>query len=282
MQYKDFLRAVAKFPKFCGEYANGNDWPSKYGSPWEQACRKELATLFAHFDQETSGLKVLTEGDETSGDYISETAANKKAYPAAAGKQYYGRGPTQLSWNYNYGMFGNIFDSQSMTGKMKFINNPDGLIADGYTAFTSAIWFYMTPQDAQPSMHDIVTGFWKPNTVDTKAHIDASFAATSVIINGDKECGRGIGKLQKAVNRGNHYKKHMKALSMPTDDLQPEDIDCGNMPREWPSGSTNDNLYQYFAKDWSTKNKCKPVQYYTEYSIFGPDDYKRCVCAEWK
>lgn len=153
----------------------------------------------------------------------------------------------QVSWNYNYGMFGNIFDSQTMDGKLKFLEDPDEMVEDGYTAFASALWFYMTPQDAKPSMHDIMTGYWKPNKkVDGKANITASFAATTVIANGEKECGDGLGKNAKAVNRGNHFKRHMKDLGMPTDKLKDADLDCGKMPKLWPAGSRNDNLYQYW------------------------------------
>ena len=36
----------------------------------------------------------------------------RKAYPCYPGKQYYGRGSKQLSWNYNYGAF-----SVAMYGK---------------------------------------------------------------------------------------------------------------------------------------------------------------------
>ena len=44
--YTSFLRAAAKYPKFCGE---GN-CP---GLTETQSCGRELATLFAHFSQET-------------------------------------------------------------------------------------------------------------------------------------------------------------------------------------------------------------------------------------
>jgi hypothetical protein len=39
--YQGFLQAVGKFPKFCGE-SNLKDYSE------EQACKKELSTLFAH------------------------------------------------------------------------------------------------------------------------------------------------------------------------------------------------------------------------------------------
>ena len=38
-------------------------------------------------------------------------------------------------------------------------------------------------------MHDIVTGFWKPNAQDTAAGFKIGFGATINIINGGLECG---------------------------------------------------------------------------------------------
>jgi len=40
-------------------------------------------------------------------------------------------------------------------------------------------------------MHDIVTGYFKPNTADTAAGITATFGATTNIINGAFECNKG-------------------------------------------------------------------------------------------
>ncbi|MCW9015662.1 MAG: hypothetical protein OQJ89_01725, partial [Kangiellaceae bacterium] len=45
--YTRFLRAVAKFKAFCGTYSDGRDS--------DAICRKSLATMFAHFTQETGG-----------------------------------------------------------------------------------------------------------------------------------------------------------------------------------------------------------------------------------
>ena len=44
--YDDFLKAVGKFPAFCNETA-------LQGWSLEDTCRRELATLFAHWGQET-------------------------------------------------------------------------------------------------------------------------------------------------------------------------------------------------------------------------------------
>ncbi|VFS10232.1 secreted chitinase [Salmonella enterica subsp. houtenae] len=45
--YSNFLKAIGKFPAVCGTYTDGRDS--------DAICRKTLATMFAHFAQETGG-----------------------------------------------------------------------------------------------------------------------------------------------------------------------------------------------------------------------------------
>ena len=46
--YDGFLNAVGKFPAFCDEKPEESSWTD------ENMCKKELATVFANFVQETS------------------------------------------------------------------------------------------------------------------------------------------------------------------------------------------------------------------------------------
>lgn len=55
------------------------------------------------------------------------------------------------------------------------------------------MWFYMTPQMPKPSMHDVITGFFTPNTVDLSENIHDGFGATINIINGGLECDTSTG-----------------------------------------------------------------------------------------
>ena len=45
--YERFLRAVGKFPAFCGDYTDGRNA--------DAICKKSIITAFAHFAQETGG-----------------------------------------------------------------------------------------------------------------------------------------------------------------------------------------------------------------------------------
>jgi chitodextrinase len=126
-EYTDrgFLQGVGKFPAFCSDTT---------GADADPICRKALATMLAHFVQETGGhdpslaipewrqgLVYLREigWDEDSangyGDCNAQSSVWGEAYPCgvfaeghpSAGeyKSYFGRGAKQLSYNFNYGPF---------------------------------------------------------------------------------------------------------------------------------------------------------------------------------
>lgn len=86
---------------------------------------------------------------------------------------------------YNYGPFSKVIYGDVTV----LLNNPDLVAQEGWLAVSSAIWFYTTPQSPKPSMHDVVAGFWKPNSNDLAAGITSGFGATINIINGGVECG---------------------------------------------------------------------------------------------
>jgi len=73
---------------------------------------------------------------------------------------------------------------------MVLLRDPDMVAREGYIAMTAGLWFYMTPQNPKPSMHDVMTGNFEPNSVDLANKIYASFGTTTNILNGGLECGR--------------------------------------------------------------------------------------------
>jgi len=90
-------------------------------------------------------------------DYYSTSYNNDINYPRKDSTiKFFGRGPFQLSWNYNYGQFSEVIFGDSKV----LLDSPERIANEGWLAFAAALWFYMTPQSPKPSMHDIVTGFW--------------------------------------------------------------------------------------------------------------------------
>jgi len=230
------LHAVGKFEAFCGE-SNLDDYSL------DETCARELAALFAHFGQETGlhdedpsetggveewrqGLYWVTEIRCTEGlsnqagtsacDY-KQSGFSGNIYPAQDDVQYYGRGPFQLSWNYNYGAFSKVLVESSYNGKMFLLENPDRVHTDAYTVFTSALWFYMSPQSPKPSIHDVITGYMVPTDADISAGVTASFGTTINIINGGHECGKGS-ETPQAVNRIEYYQAFLDWFDLPDEE----------------------------------------------------------------
>jgi len=47
--------------------------------------------------------------------------------------------------------------------------------------FTSALWYFMTPKYPMPSAHAIITGIFKPNSIDKITGADNNFGSTTAI-----------------------------------------------------------------------------------------------------
>lgn len=111
-------------------------------------------------------------------------------------------------------MFSNVFAPSAYNSKLYLLENPELVHEDGSLAMTAGIWFYMTPQDPKPSMHDVMTGFFVPNSSDAAAGIGADFGTTTNVINGGFECGNGS---TKSVSRGEYYLEWLNFFSLPSE-----------------------------------------------------------------
>lgn len=179
--YDAFVRAAAQWPQFAGE---GSD----------EVRRREVAAFLANIAHETTGgwdtapdgryawgLCWIEEGGATP--QTAEYCAASAEFPCAPGQRYYGRGPIQLSWNYNYGQAGRALS-------LPLLANPALVATDPVVAFRTAIWFWMTAQSPKPSCHDVMVGRWTPTAADTAAGRLPGFGTTVNIINGGLECNR--------------------------------------------------------------------------------------------
>jgi len=183
--FNTFILAARLFPSFLSD---GDDSTQK----------RELAAFLANIAQETSGgwenapggyfkwgLYFLEERQD--GFKYAYNDTSKKNYPGIEGKYYYGRGPKQLTWNYNYGQFSEAWYGSKDT----LLEHPEFLSIDPLLSFASALWFWMTPQFPKPSCHDIMTGKWIPTPDDIQKGRLPGFGATVNVINGGVECGSG-------------------------------------------------------------------------------------------
>ncbi|XP_031124070.1 endochitinase EP3-like [Ipomoea triloba] len=141
-----FLDAVNSYPQF-GTVGSADD------------SKREVAAFFAHVTHETGHMCYINEIDGESRDYCDETNTQ---YPCAPGKMYYGRGPIQLSWNFNYGPAGQSIGFDGL-------KNPDVVATDPAISFKTALWFWMN------NCHSPITS-------------GQGFGATIRAINGQLEC----------------------------------------------------------------------------------------------
>ncbi len=289
--YENFLKAAGKFPAFCGDYDDGRDAGL--------ICRQSLATMFAHFTQETGGhtsgvavpewrqglvyVRELGWNETMKNGYNSEcnpTIWQGKRFPCGTFedgdyKSYFGRGAKQLSYNYNYGPF-----SEAMTGDVHtLLDNPE-LVADTWYNLASAVFFFVYPQPPKPSMLHVVDGTWVANANDVSNGLVPGFGATTNIINGGVECG-GSTEISQSLNRITYYKEFSNYLgNIVADD---EVLGCANMKQFSSDGAGA--LPIYWEEDWSWSSetsdgrsyKCQLVNYQTPYSAFKEGDYKTCV-----
>ncbi|XVE87513.1 hypothetical protein DITRI_Ditri18aG0123900 [Diplodiscus trichospermus] len=163
-----------------------------FGTTGDITTRKrEIAAFLAQTSHETTGgWSSAPDGPYAWGYCFIRERGNPPAYctpgawPCAPGRQYYGRGPIQLTHNYNYGPAGNALG-------VDLINNPDLVATNPSVSFRTAIWFWMTPQGNKPSCHNVIIGRWTPSEADRAAGRVPGYGVITNIINGGLECGRG-------------------------------------------------------------------------------------------
>ena len=163
---------------------------STTGLSVDDDCKHEIAAILAHIKHETDSLKYVNEvACVTSTESVCTYNSASTIWPPVDGQRYFGRGAFQLSWNYNYGPFSAQAFNGGLDDKLVLLSDPDLVASDGFYAFASAMWFYMTPQSPKPSMHDVMTGYFTPNAYDLSINIQDGFGTTIHIINGGLECG---------------------------------------------------------------------------------------------
>ncbi|ENY3727331.1 glycoside hydrolase family 19 protein [Enterobacter kobei] len=289
--YSNFLKAVGKFPALCKTYNDGRDS--------DAICRKELATMFAHFAQETGGheswrpeaewrqalvhVREMGWSEGQKGGYNGECNPDVwqgQTWPCGKDKDgdflsYFGCGAKQLSYNYNYGPF-----SEAMYGDVRTLLDKPELVADTWLNLASAIFFFAYPQPPKPSMLQVIDGTWQPNDHDKANGLVPGFGVTTQIINGGVECG-GPTEIAQSENRIKYYKEFANYLKVPVP--ANEVLGCANM-KQFDEGGAG-ALKIYWEQDWGWSAdtpsgetySCQLVGYQTPFSAFKEGDYSKCV-----
>lgn len=175
--------------------------------------KRELAGFLANISHETGGGTIDGAVDESlAGLYFNEEVgfigsntigyvqSTGTSYLPVEGKSYHGRGPIQLSYNYNYGLCSDVLYGDSSI----LLNNPEKVAEDGVLGFMTGIWFWMTPQPPKPSCHEVITGIWQPKENGANAKYNGNFGLTIIIIN--NEAGQSENGTGAVARRAKYYR----------------------------------------------------------------------------
>ncbi|MFE0104547.1 chitinase [Streptomyces sp. NPDC059009] len=176
--YSGLTAALSAYPGFA---QTGSDTVRK----------QEAAAFLANVSHETGGLVYIVEQNTSNYPHYCD---DTQPYGCPAGRdKYYGRGPIQLSWNFNYKAAGDALG-------IDLLNNPDLVQNDAAVAWKTGLWYWntqsgpgtMTPHDA------MVNG--------------AGFGETIRAINGSLECNGGNpGQVQSRID---NYKRFTQILGV--------------------------------------------------------------------
>ncbi|MGW2403674.1 chitinase [Streptomyces sp. NPDC001739] len=182
--YSGLTAALSAYPEFAN---TGSD----------TVRRQEAAAFLANVGHETGGLVYVVEQNTANYPHYCDAG---QPYGCPAGQAaYYGRGPLQLSWNFNYKAAGDALG-------IDLLHNPYLVEQDPAVAWKTALWYWntqngpgtMTPHQA------MVSG--------------AGFGETIRSINGSLECNGG--NPDQVQSRINNYESFVQILgTTPGDNL---------------------------------------------------------------
>ncbi|PWT83741.1 MAG: chitinase [Acidobacteria bacterium] len=170
--YDHFVAGGNAVPGFC----TTGDAPTRI---------RECAAFLANMAHETAGGRYVAEiGRKACPNYCDATQTGPCGL--SLGQSYYGRGPLQISWNYNYcGASKFIYGDDGST----LVKDPGILEKDAATSTQASLWYWMTQSGTGTmSAHDCMTS-------------DAGFGCTIRSINGTLECdGHNRAEVRSRVN----------------------------------------------------------------------------------
>ncbi|MGD9485251.1 glycoside hydrolase family 19 protein [Streptomyces sp. TRM70308] len=165
--YQGLTAALSAYPGF----ANTGD---------ETTRKREAAAFLANVSHETGGLVHIVEQNEANYPHYCDAS---QPYGCPAGQAaYYGRGPIQLSWNFNYKAAGDALG-------LDLLNNPHLVQNDSAVAWKTALWYWNTQSGpgAMTGHQAMVNGH--------------GFGETIRSINGALECdGRNPRQVQSRID----------------------------------------------------------------------------------
>jgi predicted chitinase len=170
--YQGLTAALSAYPGFAN---TGSDTVKK----------QEAAAFLANVSHETGGLVYVVEQNTANYPHYCDAG---QPYGCPAGQAaYYGRGPIQLSWNFNYKAAGDALG-------IDLLNNPWLVQNDSAVAWKTGLWYWNTQSGP---------GTMTPHNAMVNG---AGFGQTIRSINGSLDCdGRNPAQVQSRVDAYNRF-----------------------------------------------------------------------------
>jgi predicted chitinase len=177
--YAGLTDAMRKFPAFA---TSGND----------TVKRQEAAAFLANVGHETGGLVYIDETNQANWPHYCDYS---QPYGCPAGQSaYHGRGPIQLSWNFNYYAAGNALG-------VDLLNNPNLVANNSSVSWQTGLWYWMT-------------GTGAAGTTSHNAMVNGNGFGTTIKAINSIECnGAHPDQVQSRVN---NYNRFAGILGVPT------------------------------------------------------------------
>ncbi|WP_333771614.1 glycoside hydrolase family 19 protein [Streptomyces sp. IBSBF 2435] len=177
--YSGLTAALGAYPGFA---TTGSDTVKK----------QEAAAFLANVSHETGGLVYIVEQNTANYSHYCDTS---QSYGCPAGQSaYYGRGPIQLSWNFNYKAAGDSLG-------IDLLHNPNLVQTDASIAWKTGLWYWNTQSGP---------GTMTPHNAMVNG---AGFGETIRSINGSIECNGG--NPAQVQSRVNAYQSFTSILGVP-------------------------------------------------------------------
>ncbi|MFD8481695.1 glycoside hydrolase family 19 protein [Kitasatospora sp. NPDC059673] len=192
-QFNQMFPSRNPFYTYSGLVAALSAYPAFAGTGSDTVKKQEAAAFLANISHETGGLVYVVEQNTANYPHYCDTT---QPYGCPAGQAaYYGRGPIQLSWNFNYKAAGDALG-------IDLLHNPNLVQTDAAVAWKTGIWYWMT-QNGPGTM-----------TAHNAMVNGKGFGETIRSINGALECNGG--NPAQVQSRVNAYTGFAAILGVPT------------------------------------------------------------------
>ncbi|MGK4585816.1 glycoside hydrolase family 19 protein [Kitasatospora sp. HPMI-4] len=190
-QFSQMFPNRNSFYSYAGLTAALGAYPAFAATGSDTVRRQEAAAFLANVSHETGGLVYIVEQNTANYPHYCDWS---QPYGCPAGQAaYYGRGPLQISWNFNYKAAGDALG-------IDLLDNPNLVQTDSAVSWKTALWYWntqrgpgsMTPHDA------MVNG--------------RGFGETIRSINGSIECNGG--NPAEVQDRINAYQNFTRILGV--------------------------------------------------------------------